>query len=177
MAVNRRFTSRLSIRHAFKASVSVSARYLVQLTDIPSAGTAVSLQADSICRPVVFLLQGNNFVVLPGNNFDNAHKFLFKKKKKNEKKLGLAFGSKPGDRVMTADMFSQFLPNKLLHKFVLFHPDVCHSDALGSRSPLGLAVRQLGRCLHGDQEDRLISGSPWSTQGILGSLHEGSMRR
>lgn len=125
MAINRRFPSCLSIRRAFKASVFVSARYLVQLTNIPSAGTAVTLNVDSItadllfssCREItLFCFQAITLI---------THTSSFKKKTK--KKLGLAFGSKPGDRVMTADMFSQFLPNKLLHKF-MFHPDGCHSN-------------------------------------------------
>lgn len=130
MAVNRRFTSRLSIRHAFKASVSVSARYLVQLTNIPSAGTAVSLHADSIAADLLFSsCREITLLCFQAITLITHTSFYLKKK---TKKLGLAFGSKPGDRVMTADMFSQFLLNKLLHKFVLFHPDGCHSDALAS---------------------------------------------
>lgn len=123
MAVNRRFTSCLSIRHAFKASVSVSARYLVQLTNIPSAGMAVSLEADSITADLLFSSCGEITLLCFQAVTLITHMSFYLKKK-----LGLAFGSKPGDRVMTADMFSQFLPNKLLHKFVMFHPDGCHSN-------------------------------------------------
>lgn len=136
------------------------------------AGTAVSLQRRFYrCRPVVFLLQGNKFVALSGNNFDNSHEFLFEKKKK----LGLAFGSKPGDRVMTADMFSQFLPNKLLHKFAVFHPDGCHSNPEETKThsfPLGSAVHQLGRCIHGRSGRLSDLKVTVIHSGHLRSLHE-----
>lgn len=138
------------------------------MTNIPSAGSAVSLTADSIATDLLFSsCREITLLCFQAITLITHVSFYLKKNKKT--KLGLALGSKHGDRVTTADMFSQFLPNKLPHRFVVFHPDGCHSNLQETKTHpfvLGLAARPFGRCIHEDPQDSLISRSLPSTRGL-----------